>query len=286
MSCKSLCALAPLGLVFSFIWTNGCTNNNTAAPVACGPDSFATTTADLVFVTNLEAGLYFATVDPIPASLFTFVKAPAASTPQAVAAANAVVGAAGNNFGNGCAKASANQNVVTFTFTNCSGPFDITNMSGTVTATLTATGDGTIQAQLVGNSITSDSGTFNLNTTGTATVAANGQKTVVATSMTTGNGPNGNSIVRGGSYTVLWPTGTNCATINANFTGTNKAAVPSGGATTTIMNYVTCRNQCAQSGTSTTSASGQVVTLTYSGTSFAQCNASNGQSASVQLQCP
>jgi hypothetical protein len=284
MSCKSLRALAPLGLVFSLTW-NGCTNNNTT-PAACGPDSFSTTTADLVFVTNLEAGLYFAAVDPIPVSLFTFgVAATAVVTPQTVTAANAVALAVGNNFPNGCAKASANQNVVTFTFDNCSGPFDITRLSGTVVATLTVSGDGTIRTQLAGNGITSNGAILEVNTSGTATVSANGQKTLVATSMTSGNGPNGNSVAHGGSYTVVWPTGTNCATINGAFSNTNTASVPSG-ASTTITNYVTCNGMCAQSGAGTTTANGQLVNLSFNGTSFAACSASNGQTAAIELQCP
>jgi hypothetical protein len=278
-------ALAPLALILTFTCADACTNNN-ITPVVCGPDSFATSTADLVFVTNYEAGLYFAAVDPVPVSLFAFgVAGAAATTPQAVTAANAVAMSVGNNFPNGCATATTNQNVVTFHFANCSGPFDITNLTGTVVATLTTPGNGTIQAQLTGNNLATNGATINMSTSGTATVSGSGQKTVVATSMSTGTGPNGNSLVHGGSYTVVWPTGTNCGTINASLTGTNMDVVTSG-ANTTIMNYVTCNGMCPQSGTSTTTANGQSVTLTFTGTSTAVCSASNGQTAGVLLRCP
>jgi hypothetical protein len=277
-----------LALALACVCATACTNNNTTPVVPCGPDSFATSTADLVFVTNYEAGLYFAAIDPIPVSLFTFgVVATAASTPQSVTAASAVAMAAGNNFPNGCVRATANQNVVTFVLTNCAGPFDITNLSGIVVATLTATGNGTVQAQLTGAGLMANGATMNLNTSATAAVSASGQKTLVATSMTSGTGPDGNSLVHSGSYTVMWPTGTNCATIDANLTGTNPTVVTNG-ASTIIMNYVTCKGMCPRSGSSTTTATanGQSVTLTFNGTSTAMCSASNGQTAAVPLRCP
>jgi hypothetical protein len=289
MSCTSSRALPSFGssaFALALVCATACTNNNTTPVVPCGPDSFATSTADLVFVTNYEAGLYFAAIDPIPVSLFAFgVVATAAATPQSVTAANAVAMAAGNNFPNACARATANQNIVTFTLTNCSGPFDITNLSGIVVVTLTATGNGTIQAQLTSTGLMANGATMNLNTSGMATVSGSGQKTLVATSMTNGTGPDGNSLVHGGSYTVVWPTGTNCATINANLTGTNPT-VATNGASTIIVNYVTCKGMCAQSGSSTTTANGQSVTLTFNGTSTAVCSASNGQTAGVPLRCP
>jgi hypothetical protein len=276
---KSSCVMATLGLLLPGA---AC---STGTPLPCGPGNAATTTADWVYATNTEAGLYFAAVDPIPLSLYTF-SAPPTAAATSILATNAVVAAAGNNFPNHCASASANQNVVTFDLANCSGPLGITSLSGVVVETLTVTGNGQIQAQLTGNNLAAKGATFDLNTSGSVTVAGNGQKTLTATSMSTGTGPGGNSIARSGTYTVLWPTGTGCATINAGFSGSS--SLDAGSMSTTISNYVACTGECAQSGTSATTASGQSVTLTltYNGSTSALCNASNGQIASVALTCP
>jgi hypothetical protein len=275
-----------------------CNSNNGTSQPACGPDNAATTTADWVYATNVEAGLYFAAVDPVGSGFFTFASIEAVSTPQASMAATAVAQAAGTNFPNGCATATANQNAVTFNLNNCSGPLGITNLTGTVTATLNATGNGQLLTQLTGTNVTTNGATLDLNTSGVATVDANGQKTLNATSMSTGTGPNGNSIAHAGSYTVVWPTSPGCATINAAFVGglasaleagaldASSLAEASGVTTTTVTDYVACNNMCPQSGTSTTNLDGQAVTLTFNGSTTAECTSTTGQSAGLSIKCP
>jgi hypothetical protein len=264
-------------------------NDNSSTPSPCGPDNVATTTADRVYATNVESGLYFASVDPVPFGLFTFTSLDVASaTPQATTAATAVVKAASTNFPNGCSTATAAQNVVTFKLNNCSGPLGITNLSGVVTATINLTGNGEVQTQLSGTNITSNGSSFVLNSSSVTTLNAGGQKVLTATSTSTGTGPDGNGIGHGGTYTMVWPTSTNqCATINGTFAGAIlvDAAPDAGGTTTTITNYVACTGQCAPSGSSTTTAEGQTVILSFNGTTTAQCTASNGQNAGVAIQC-
>jgi hypothetical protein len=85
-------------------------------------------------------------------------------------------------------------------------------------------------------------------------------------------------------YTLVWPTGAGCATINGTL-----SAVGSGefaGTSTTIMNLVTCTNKCPQSGTTVSSFNGGTVSLAFNGGTSAQCTASNGTSASISLDCP
>ena len=55
-----------------------------------------------------------------------------------------------------------------------------------------------------------------------------------------------------GMYTLVWPTGTGCATINGTLTGSGTSA----GTTTQITNYVACTNECPQSGMTVSSFSG------------------------------
>ena len=293
MKAMACCALVSLGLISAA----GCNTSTSSPAFPCvnGQGNAATTTADWVYATNVEAGLYFAAVDPVVPALFTFARVQATATPQASNAATAVAQAASANFPNGCATATANQNVVTFNLNSCSGPLGIANLTGIVTATINAIGNGQVQTILTGTNLTSTGvTTLNLNTSATTTVSANGQKTLTATSMSTGRGPAGNSIAHGGTYTVAWPTSPNCATINATFVGTDAdastldaaVAAEAGVTTTTITNYVTCTGMCAQSGTSTTALDGQSVTLTFNGSNTAQCSASNGQAASISIRCP
>ena len=101
--------------------------------------------------------------------------------------------------------------------------------------------------------------------------------------MSSGTGPDGNNFSHMGTYTVVWPTGNNCATINAMLSGIGSGSF--GGTSTTISNYVACANQCPQSGTAMSSFNGGTVTLTFNGSGNAQCSASNGNSASVPLKC-
>jgi hypothetical protein len=268
----------------------GACSTTTASPVvACGPDNVATTNWDVVAVNDYEAAWYYASVDAIPLG---FYDPPAdgsnldaglldgGGAAASTAAASAVAAAVGMYFPNGCATASASGNVVTFQLNNCTGPLDLLAASGTVTATLNV-GSGMVGIQLAGNNVSANGATINLMTSGTLT-ASNGQKTLTSNTSTTGTGPNGNSAAHSGMYTIVWTPGSGCATIN----GTLNGAGSGGNVTSTqIMNYVTCANKCPQSGTSVSSFNGGTVTLTFNGTSSAQCNASNGTSASVPIRC-
>jgi hypothetical protein len=282
--------LAPsIGLAF----LGACTSTTTASPVvACGPDNVATTDWDVVATTDYEAAWYFAALEPVPVTVFTVAAAPTSTDPDAsvvdavivdpsVAAASAVAAAVGNNFPNSCATASASGNVVTFHLTNCSGPLGLLASSGTITATLNVVGNA-IQVQLAGSNITANGATINLSSSGTLT-AANGQKTLQASSHSSGTGPYGNAVSHAGTYTVVWPTGDGCATINAALSGVGTGSFS--GTTTQVTNYVVCTGKCPQSGTAISSFNGGTVTLTFNGSSNAQCNASDGTSASVALHC-
>ena len=127
MRFSSLLVSLPIGIAA----LASCTSNSTTPAVACGPDDVATTTSDVVLATNYESSFYFAGGDPIPVGLFTFDGVTGAVVaPQATMAASAVAAAVGNNFPNGCATATANQNVVTFNLNNCSGPLGLRSASG------------------------------------------------------------------------------------------------------------------------------------------------------------
>ncbi|HXN34413.1 MAG TPA: hypothetical protein VN894_21270 [Polyangiaceae bacterium] len=262
-----------------------CTSTTSSPVVACGPDDVATTNWDVVVVTNYEAAWYYASLDAVPLGFYTVASVPVADATLVVSAdgaATAVAAAVGQYFPNGCATATASGNVTTFTLNNCTGPLGLVRSTGTVTATFTLASNA-IQIQLAGNKISANGATVNLATTGTLT-AANGQKTLQANSATTGTGPDGNGVAHSGTYTLVWPTGDGCATINGTLSGIGTGAYA--GTSTQITNYVACAGKCPQSGTATSSFNGGTATLTFNGSSNAQCSASNGTSASVPLHCP
>ena len=281
MRLRSLCALLPVGFA-----ALACTSSTTTAPtVTCGPDSVATTDWDVVAVTDYEAAWYWAAADPIPPSLYTFaLGGMATAPPQVVNAASAIAAAVSTYYPNGCATATANANVVTFVLNNCSGPLGLVNSSGTITATLSATGNGQIQIQLAGNRVTANGATINLATTGVVTIGTNSQKTLTVSSMSSGTGAYGNSAVHMGMYTLVWPTGTNCGTINGTLSGVGTGGYS--GTTTQINNYVACAGACPKSGSATSMFNGGTVMLTFNGSNTAACTASNGTSASIALHCP
>ena len=302
---KKLIILAP---AIALACVGACTSTTTSPAVVCGPDNVATTSLDVVAVTGYEAGWYWASLDAISVNVFTVAAAtvntvsnpfdgglvdaaaplldgaaaPAASAASA-AVANVVAGAVGNYFSpSGCATATANGSVVTFHLNNCTGPLDLASNTGTFTATFNVV-DSTIQVQLAGNNIATNGAVINLATNGTLTFA-NGQRMLQATSNSSGTGPFGNSVAHSGTFTVVWPTGTGCATINGTMSGVSSGNV--GSTTTQITNFVACANKCPQSGTTTSSFNGGTATLAFSGSNSAQCTASNGTSASIPLRCP
>ena len=189
----------------------------------------------------------------------------------------------GHYFPNGCATATASGNVVTFKLNNCTGPLGLVGSTGTVTATLNVVSNS-VQIQLAGNGISANGATLNLATSGTLTATASGQKTLQANSQTSGTGPGGNNIMHTGMYTLVWPTGTGCATLNGTLSGIGSGTYA--GTSTAITNYVACANKCPQSGMTVSSFNGGNVTLSFNGSTNAQCTSSLGTSASVPLNCP
>jgi hypothetical protein len=269
-----------------------CTSTTTSPAVVCGPDDVATTNWDVVATTNYEAAWYYASLDAIPLGFYAVESAevglqadPAAtsSATSSAAAATAVAASVGHYFPNGCAIATATGNVVTFRLNNCAGPLGLVGSTGTVTATITLVSNA-VQIQLAGNNIAANGAVVNLATSGTLTAGANGQKTLQSNTHSNGTGPDGNGIAHTGMYTLVWPTGTGCATLNAMLSDIGSGAYS--GTTTQITNYVACLNRCPQSGTATSAFNGGTVTLAFNGSNTAQCTSSIGTSASIPLHCP
>jgi hypothetical protein len=317
---KASLLLAP---VLGSVALVACTSTTSSPVVACGPDTVAVTNAEVVAATNYEAAWYYGALDPVPLGFYTvadvsvgtdpdpsYSGAPSQSPPgsggsptipvvdaggavapiadagvsaSSAAAATAVAASVGHYFPNGCATATASGNVVTFKLDNCTGPLGLVGSSGMITATLNIVSNS-VQIQLAGNDISANGATLNLATSGTLTATASGQKTLQANSQTSGTGPGANNIMHTGMYTLVWPTGTGCATLNGTLSGIGSGTYA--GTMTQITNYLACANKCPQSGMTVSSFSGGSVTLSFNGSTSAQCTSSIGTSASIPLNCP
>jgi hypothetical protein len=317
---KASLLLAP---VLGSVALVACTSTTSSPVVVCGPDNVAVTNAEVVAAANYEAAWYYGALDPVPLGFYTVADVsvggdpdpsyaptgsgppsqspPGSATPivdaggpvapvadagvgaSSAAAASAVAASVGHYYPNGCATATASGNVVTFKLNNCTGPLGLVGSSGTVTATLNIVSNS-VQIQLAGNGISANGATLNLATSGTLTATASGQKTLQANSQTSGTGPGGNDIMHTGMYTLVWPTGTGCATLNGTLSGIGSGTYA--GTSTTITNYVACANKCPQSGMTVSSFNGGNVTLSFNGSTSAQCTSSIGTSASIPLNCP
>jgi hypothetical protein len=241
----------------------------------------AASASDIVVVTNVEAGLYFAVADAMTHDLF------ATQGDQSARAAAEVAAASPGTFPGGCSRAGATAGTVTFDLENCTGPLGLVHASGRVTAKIVDRGSdpgGAFLIQLSGDSVAANGAVVILNTSAVLTAAADGSKTLRAISMSNGTGPSGTWVAHTGSYTVAWALGADCATINGTFGGVGSGTY--GGASETLTGYVACRGSCPQSGVATSIFEQGSLNLVYDGKPWAFCMASIGANEGLQLECP
>ena len=91
-------------------------------------------------------------------------------------------------------------------------------------------------------------------------------------------------MTRAGSYTLSWQGGgSGCAAIDGTLTG---VGTRSNTASIAIAGHERCRGQCPQMGTVTSTFPGGSLSLTYNGSSMAQCTSSAGGAQTFVLPCP
>ncbi len=193
-----------------------CSSSTVTAPA---DQPAAQTASDVTVATNYEASLVWAAADPVPTALFAATAEPSAEISPGASAATASAGAVNQEFSpSGCATATANANVATFTLNNCAGPGGLTGASGTFTATFAPSVQG-LEIQLAGTNITANGANIGVASVGFLAVASDMvTKTFQANTASGGTGPFGNAVSRIGSYTLSWQSGTSCGTINGTFT--------------------------------------------------------------------
>lgn len=182
----------------------------------------------------------------------------------------------------GCAVATQMGNTVTYVLTNCTGPYGLVKVSGTLVAVYTRAANGGVNVVITGTGVKANNATVDINSTVVAT-QANGVKKADVTVNGNGTGPRGGAITRQGAYVVTFDTTTECITVDGTWTtGTGRLS-----ASTVVAGYKRCKGTCpASGGTIThTAANNVVTTVTYDGSAVAKWATSGGRSGTVNLQC-
>ena len=180
-----------------------------------------------------------------------------------------------------CVTATETQNVVTYALNDCTGPYGIVHVTGSVVATYTVDSAG-IHAALKTDNLHINGATMSLDSSVDYTVNGSAKSLTVDTDGS-GTGAFGNTITRKGSFTLAWDDATQCGSINGAWsTGINSATW-----STSISNYAQCEGFCPKSGvlSHTGGISHTTWTVTFDGTAQAKWASSKGPSGVFGLLC-
>jgi hypothetical protein len=181
----------------------------------------------------------------------------------------------------GCVTATQNQNVVSYTLNDCTGPYGLVHVTGTVVATYTADSSG-IHAALQTTNLHINGATMTLDSKADYSVNGSAHSLTVNTNGS-GTGAFGNTITRNGSYTLAWDDATDCGTLD----GAWSTGIDSATWSTSIANYAQCKDHCPTSGvlTHTGGLSHITWTVTFDGSAQAKWTSSRGPSGQFGLLC-
>jgi hypothetical protein len=180
-----------------------------------------------------------------------------------------------------CVSATAVANVVTYQLTDCSGPWGLVHVTGTVIVTYSKQPDG-IHADANATNLQVNGATMNLNSQAVYSVNGTAHELTVSTDGG-GTGLRGNVIGRHGSYTLSWDTGTMCAALDGAWSTTIAGATWS----TDVTGFKVCKNACPSAGTiaHTGGLSRVTITVTFDGSASASWTSSRGSHGTVALFC-
>lgn len=191
-----------------------------------------------------------------------------------------------SRFKNGCVTATRNLNVVTYVMVDCTGPYGLVTVSGTMVVTYTRQADGSIRADAAGTGLQVNQGTLDLSAVAIYSRNAAGLETAVVETHGTGTGPRGNTGVRTGNYVVTRDQAAACVTLEGTW-----STVWNGNANATTSTEVTglkkCSASCPAAGglITHTGIFGKVLTVTLDGSSVAAWSTTGGKSGTVNLDC-
>jgi hypothetical protein len=243
--------------------------------IGCGPGDEASSAEDAdesAQIGSSESGLV--------SELSDEVAQPASASAGDVAAA-AAMRVRSHLQPQGCLTATVNGPTVTYLFNDCTGPYGLVHLKGTVQGIYSHVG-GVVQGVFTATGFQMNGAVVNINTTVKASIA-NGTKTAAVVAETNGTGPRGAALSRTGAYTVTFEATSECITLDG--TWTTKVAART--ATTAVTAYQRCKGSCPAAGGTIvhTTARGAVVTMTYDGSATATWATSTGKTGTVALKC-
>ena len=155
-------------------------------------------------------------------------------------------------FTSGCVTADRAVGVVTYTFTNCAGPFGFAQANGKLIATFTVKSAGSLDLDLTSDGFTVNSTPVTETGHATVTFTSPTTKQTVWTGSFEGRTPKGRPVHHDAAYTIGYDTVSSCVSLDGSATTTVDLALPKleHGVTTTIAGYVRCgkRTVCPNSG--------------------------------------
>lgn len=179
----------------------------------------------------------------------------------------------------GCLATQRNGATVTYTFTNCTGPYGLVNLNGTLNATFS---NVTPTARTVAVTGEVRANRFTLRPNASAQITYMGAtRLATVTLMGGGTSPRGNTWTNTGTYMSTW-NGT-CLGLSGRVSSTANGATVA----VDVASYNRCRGGCPDAGgrVTVTSSRGASVSVTYSGTATATLTGTRGRSVTVNLYC-
>jgi hypothetical protein len=220
---------------------------------------------------STEGGLLAVSVDDADGTL-----------PADMIATNAAAKAQASYTPSGCVAATVNAAHVTYVLSDCTGPFGLVHVSGTVEADYTVDTAG-VHVHATGSGLMANQAVFDLDATGVFKI--NGMtRQLHVTTMSSGTGARDVMFTRQGDYDLTWDEGAACM----DLAGTWSTTIGALSWSTTVANYTRCAGGCPMNGaslTTTIGANGFSVTITWDGTAVASWSTSKGRHGTITLTC-
>ncbi|MBX3269183.1 MAG: hypothetical protein KF729_02915 [Sandaracinaceae bacterium] len=221
--------------------------------------------SDAVDAMTVEAAFVIAGMDGMTASV----------TPEM--AANAAAANAASFWGAGCFTYLIDGGRVTYELDECTGPFGLERVTGTVTVGYRSTASA-FGLDVTTADLTVGDAAHALDVR--ADVATDGRNARVTTT-SSGTGRRGHSVARTGTYELRWNASSRCAGIDGSWTTGGGSEHP-----TTVTNWQRCREACPAAGGSVSFAGPDgLVTVSYDGTRSARWSSATDGSGTVDLHC-
>jgi len=234
-------------------------------------DAYAEQAVDSADVSSNEAAILYAGTDSSSAAMTAEEAATAAWTNAGTFWQPA-----------GCITATQDGATVTYVVNDCTGPFGLVHVTGTVVVVYSLAADG-LHADATADDLDVNGGSMDLDATGV--LSFEGTTRVLSVS-TNGQGTSarGNSFLRHGDYTASWDPGTSCLGLDGSWSTVVGARTWS----TDVVAFEKCGDSCPAEGGHVSyhgGLSGVTVDVDFDGSASAAWETSNGQSGTVSMDC-